>query len=305
MKRRIKFVRPMVAGLIITVLGCATGGSSHYFQFPFTDGEEQAPEKNWSDSLPRRVSALNGTPGGGLRVTLVSGPGADTDRIQMEWDAEGDLQDAPSTAVGGGPLPGEEVRVRSRISGEIYSVHYSGTGKHGRRAAVLFGSNRPGAGGKLTLSVLELKNKGLKAEIALERYARDVALSEDGRTAYLFGNGPLGQWLVAYHVISNGRRLELKHAWERGGAFHANFPSRLKVADDVAIVGFEKPPVHSVEEPTLYGFNSEGKVVWSLPVQTHTGGYLVETVRRDDGDWALFIVSDDGSLRAYQLKKSE
>ena len=292
-------------GIVWIFSGCASGGSSAYFQFPQAPEYQGSPKRLWSESFPRRASRLTGTPEGGIRVTLVAGPGPGSTRAQMEWNADGDPLEAPTNGVAGGPLPGEERRVRQQISGEIHRVYYSGKLETGRRAAVLFSANRSDSGGKLTISVLELKNGGRKSEAVLDRYARDIALSENGEVAYSFGNGPLGQWLVAHRVESVGRRLVLKQEWERGGDFHANFPSRLNAAGNVVVIGFEKPPKHYAAEPVLYGFNPKGEVLWSLPIQTHTGGYLVETAPRGEGEWSLFVASDDGNLRAYRLKKSE
>lgn len=143
----------------------------------------------------------------------------------------------------------------------------------------------------------------VRAEAVPLSHVEQIELTPDGKNAILYGNGPKGQYLASYPLITPSKGIvNLKESWHRGDSRYADFASSMIVTNLAVIVGFED--ISQTERHThLMGFDPDGKLKWQIPLRTEEGAYIYSMGFSSEKNF-LVVGTDDSSVSGFVLGKA-
>ncbi|MCB0379590.1 MAG: hypothetical protein KDD33_13955, partial [Bdellovibrionales bacterium] len=189
---------------------------------------------------------------------------------------------------------------KGKIPGEIVDAALAG-GKDQEILALYFVFGDPTVMKQGRHKLLSLTKDGRPlGEIQLKHHVDRIKKKKKGDAAYVYGNGPLGQFLAFYPGIFQDKNV--KRTWFYRDQHHADYSSPLKVSLDQVMVGFEdiyvspKKSRHS----HLFSFDQKGAVRWYLPLQTEDGAYLYDQGLVSQNRFVA-VATDLGFLSGYEV----
>ena len=176
------------------------------------------------------------------------------------------------------------------VKGEILDLAIS-SGDH-PKVAVLYHSKKDGQ----NIAFLT-PTEGVKLLIPPGSHVEQIEISPNGKSIYVYGNSPKGQYISLLDWSQDLPRLK----WQRSDIRYADYSSAISVSDSQVLVGFENIEENE-RQSHMVVFDTDGKMKANLPLHTAEGAYLYSFSVSSESS-TLATAADDSVLTLLKMTK--